>query len=393
MKPNQVRKIAVTGANGFIGTNLVERLSVRNDVEVIKIGRANGDFDEGIELKEVDIVYHLAGVNRPESEEDFEVGNHLLTHSLLEKIARSKRSGNGSIPTIIYSSSTQSGNGSAYGTSKAQAEKLLIDFGQRHGSNVIVYRLPNVFGKWSQPYYNSVVATFCHRIARGAPVEIHDDAELELLYIDDLVEKFLGHIDIDSEKASQRILETNEGFPTYQITVKQLSNLISDMHVMRKKKTVFQTGSGLERAIYSTYLSFIPQTDFSTKLERNEDERGVFVELLRTRNSGQFSYFTSAPGVVRGTHFHNTKVEKFFVVSGQALFRFRNVVSGEYYEKRVDQVSDVAIETIPGWSHEIENVGTTELLVCLWANELFDHENPDTFYHPVSVISEEGDRK
>ena len=366
----------VTGANGFIGKNLIAHLREQG-IESVPFVRGMSQNDLAIALKQVDFVFHLAGVNRPQNISEFTEANVNLTEQLCELIRASGRS----IP-ILFTSSIQVGDVNPYGVSKLSAEELLISFGQEMQSPVYIYRLPNVFGKWSKPNYNSVVATFCYNIAHGLPIRIDtSDSLIQLVYIDDLVRDFL------------RILVEQPGgvirpaiSPVYQVSIGELANHIKLFKASRSSLVTGPVGVGLVRALYSTYLSFLSSDQFSYLVPLYEDSRGRFVEILKTKDSGQFSFFTAHPGATRGGHYHHSKTEKFMVIQGKARFGFRNLISGEVYELHSDAKVPEIVETPPGWSHDITNIGNVDLIVIIWANEVFDRMHPDTI--PYKVLCE-----
>ncbi|EMI4495722.1 TPA: NAD-dependent epimerase/dehydratase family protein [Pseudomonas aeruginosa] len=367
-------RVLITGANGFVGKNLAAHLAERNDVEVITFTRENSI--EGLPgiLGSIDFVFHLAGVNRPENPEDFKSGNANLTKALCDAIRRTGRS----IP-LLYTSSTQAELQNKYGLSKRDAENYIRELSLDTGSPVYIFRLPNVFGKWSRPSYNSAVATFCYNIARDIPIQINDPtAQITLVYIDDVVKKFLEILDAPASREHETRIE-----PQYKITVGDLADQIHAFRDSRKSLVTERVGVGLVRALYSTYLSFLPEDRFSYELPMHGDARGVFVEMLKTPDSGQFSFFTAHPGVTRGGHYHHSKTEKFLVIKGSARFKFRNISTGAFYELYTSGEKAEVVETVPGWTHDITNVGSEEMVVMLWANEIFDREHPDTYACPV----------
>lgn len=362
-------KVLLTGARGFIARNLAVHLSERNDIELVSFSSQSSPGDLHQYVQDIDFVYHLAGVNRPEHEAEFQTGNVEFTSQLCQAIEATGRA----VP-IIYSSSIQAALDNPYGKSKRKAEEVIEQYGRANDVAVHIFRLPNVFGKWCRPNYNSVVATFCHNIANDIPIEIHDpDHKLELVYIDDVVSHFIDIVDtIEVEKATAP-------FPVYTISVGELARKIDDYKASRNTLTTEPVGKGLDRALYSTYLSYLKPEQFSYSLVKHEDHRGWFVEALKTKDSGQFSFFTALPNVTRGGHYHHTKTEKFIVVKGEALFRFKNVVTEEYYELTCSSEKPEVVETVPGWTHDITNIGQEEMIVMLWANEIFDPLKPDTF--------------
>ncbi|MDO7895451.1 UDP-2-acetamido-2,6-beta-L-arabino-hexul-4-ose reductase [Pseudomonas citrulli] len=369
-------KVLVTGANGFVGKNLVAHLQERRDVQVVRFGREQAAGDLLSILEGVDFVFHLAGVNRPQRVEEFSEGNSGLTESLCAAIKTSGRA----IP-VIYTSSIQAEVDNPYGTSKRDAERALLELSEQQGSPVYLYRLPNVFGKWARPDYNSAVATFCHNIVRDLPITINNRAApLQLVYIDDVVKSF---IDVMDGKAAPGTYQDVQ--PVYDTTVGALADQLQAFKHSRETMVTERVGTGLVRALYSTYLSYFPPEVFTYELPKHGDARGVFVEMLKTRDAGQFSYFTAHPGITRGGHYHHSKTEKFLVIKGQACFRFRHIVSGEFYELHTDGDTPRVVETVPGWTHDITNTGDTEMIVMLWANEIFDRERPDTYTMAVGT--------
>ena len=369
-------KVLITGANGFVGQNLVARLGERTDVEVLSYTRADS-MDSLPELvAQADFVFHLAGVNRPQDPQEFRTGNTDLTTALCNAVAAFGRP----VP-VLYTSSIQAGQENPYGSSKRGAEEALLALHAAHQVPVFLFRLPNVFGKWARPNYNSAVATFCHNIARDLPISINDSSALiSLVYIDDVVSRFMAIM--DGASADQPFVSIE---PEYSISVGDLSQQLHAFRDSRQSMVTEPVGTGLVRALYSTYLSYLPPERFTYEVPRHADPRGVFVEMLKTRDSGQFSYFTAHPGITRGGHYHHSKTEKFLVIKGNACFRFRHIVSGEFYELFTTGERPQIVETVPGWTHDITNVGDDEMIVMLWANEIFDREHPDTFARPVGT--------
>ena len=349
-------------------------LSERKEIEVVTFNRDDNPVSLNTKLDGVDFIFHLAGVNRPKNIEEFTVGNSDLTSKLCQAIIRTKRL----IPTV-YTSSVQAEQDNPYGHSKKNSEKILMDFSALSGSPVYIFRLPNVFGKWCKPNYNSVVATFCYNISHDLPIKIHDSsAVMRLVYIDDLIKHFLSIMD-------DALVEPgfNDVNPVYELTVGDLAKKLKLYKDSRQNLLTEPVGTGIDRALYSTYLSYLEPEVFSYELTKHKDPRGVFVEMLKTKNSGQFSYFTAHPGITRGGHYHHTKTEKFLVIQGYALFRFRHIISDEIYEIKISGDAPSVVETVPGWTHDITNIGKDDLVVMLWANENFDRESPDTYLKPL----------
>ncbi|WP_313481418.1 UDP-2-acetamido-2,6-beta-L-arabino-hexul-4-ose reductase [Stutzerimonas kunmingensis] len=374
-------KVLITGAGGFVGKNLQQHLSERKDVEVVCFTRANTAADLPRLLEGVDFVFHLAGVNRPQDPQEFLTGNVDLTAALVEAVEGNMRA-RGRRISIVYTSSTQAAHDNPYGASKRTAEQALHALAARTGAAAHVFRLPNVFGKWCRPNYNSAVATFCHNIARGLPIQINDpDAPVTLVYVDDVVERFIELMD-----GADAAVDA-EGFatltPQYTTSVGELARQIKIFRDSRDTLVTERVGSSLLRALYSTYVSYLPPESFAYTVPMHGDSRGVFVEMLKTPDCGQFSFFTAHPGITRGGHYHHTKTEKFLVIKGEARFKFRHIQSGDTHELVTSGKKAEIVETVPGWTHDITNIGMDEMVVMLWANEIFDRAKPDTYACPL----------
>ena len=371
-------KVVITGANGFVGRNLRQRLGEIGGMSVECFGRDNQPAELSTLLADAAVVFHLAGVNRPTDPGEFARGNTGLTEELCRALAAVAAS-HGRTPSVIFASSIQAERDNPYGRSKRAAEDLLLQAARDAGFLLRIFRLPNVFGKWARPNYNSAVATFCHNVARGLPIEVHAaDAPLSLVYVDDVIDRFLRVLHGDAGTELYDVVA-----PRYETTVGEVAGLIREFHASRSSLVTERVGQGLIRALYATYMSYLPTDRFAYEVPRHGDPRGAFVEMLKTRDSGQFSYFTAHPGVTRGGHYHHSKTEKFLVIRGDARFRFRHVQTGESHELRTSGASPVIVETIPGWTHDITNVGADELIVMLWANEIFDRNRPDTISCPL----------
>jgi UDP-2-acetamido-2,6-beta-L-arabino-hexul-4-ose reductase len=370
-------RVLVTGAGGFIGRNLLSHLSRREDVEVIRYTRDDHRAGAPLALDRVDFVFHLAGINRPQDPRDFATGNADFTRRVCDEIADVARATGRRIP-VLFTSSTQAVKDNAYGESKRRAEEHLRALAATYEVPVYLFRLPNVFGKWCRPNYNSAVATFCHNLARDLPVQVNDPAApLRLVYIDDVIRGFLAVL--EGKPATPDAAGFVPVEPEYASTVGEVLDLIREFRAGRSTLLVRQVGTGFLRALYSTYVSYLPPESFSYTAPKHEDPRGVFVEMLKTTDSGQFSYFTAHPGVTRGGHYHHTKTEKFLVIRGRARFRFRHIDTGETRDLTTDGAQPEIVETVPGWAHDITNIGADEMVVMLWANEIFDRQNPDTY--------------
>lgn len=370
-------KVLITGASGFVARNLALRLSERKDVEVIRYTREDSPAELLALVAGADFVFHLAGINRPKQPEEFQ-GNSDLTRLLCDAVKASGRK-----PPVLYTSSIQAAQENHYGASKRAAEEALLALNVEHGSPVFLFRLPNVFGKWARPNYNSAVATFCHNIARDLPIQINDPAaSLKLVYVDDVVSCFISVM--DGKVSEQPFISVT---PEYSTTVGEVAAQIRAFRDSRHTLISERVGTGLVRALYATYVSYLPKERFAYEVPKYGDPRGVFVEMLKTPDAGQFSYFTAHPGITRGGHYHHSKTEKFLVIKGRACFRFRQMLTGEFYELFTDGEKPEIVETAPGWTHDITNVGDEEMVVMLWANEIFDRDNPDTYACPVGVKS------
>lgn len=388
-------KILVTGARGFIGKNLISTLwnikegkdksfGLTDDLEIDEY-----DADSDPELlsqycKDCDFVFNLAGVNRPEKEEDFMAGNFGFAEVLLETL---KRAGN-KCP-VMLSSSIQAALDNPYGKSKKAGEELFFEYGKECGAEIFVYRFPNVFGKWCRPNYNSAVATFCNNIANDLPIKVNDGSvDMNLIYIDDLVSELIAAL---TGKANKR----EDGYyyvePVHKIKLGEIVDLLYYFRDSRKNLSVpDMSEDSFSKKLYATYLSYLPANRFSYPLKMNVDDRGSFTEILRTAGSGQFSVNISKPGITKGNHWHHTKNEKFVVVHGHGMIQLRKVGTDENgqpypvvnYEVSGEEIT--VVDMIPGYTHNIINLSETEDLVTfMWANECFDSNKPDTYYLQV----------
>ncbi len=366
-------KVLVTGSNGFIAKNLIEHLKRDESIELYLFSKKDSVNLLKAYVKEVDFIFHLAGVNRPENVSEFYEGNSNLTKLIVDTLKHAKKT----IP-IVLSSSTQAEFDNDYGKSKLEAEELLLDYAKVTKAKIYIYRLPNVFGKWSKPNYNSVVATWCYNIAHGLDIQVNNrDTELTLVYVDDVVQAFIGKLN-NKNGANYCEIET-----IYKKTLGEIEELLYAFKENRKTLIIPNVASGFERALYATYLSYLPIDDFSYELKGHQDERGTFYEILKTLDSGQFSLSTTVAGVKRGSHYHHTKNEKFLVVRGEALIEFRHIVTNEKVSYKVSDKKMEVVEMIPGYTHNIKNIGDEEMVLFLWANENYDDNNPDTYFLEV----------
>ncbi len=369
-------KVLITGANGFIGKNLVTKLSELSEFKTITYIRTDSVESLYHKVEEADIIIHLAGVNRPKTNNKFIEDNIELTQKIVEILI----SKNIKIP-VIFSSSTQVTLDNEYGKSKLEAENFLKDLNKKNGNPILIYRLPGVFGKWCKPNYNSVVATFCHNISHSLPIKIIDESKnLNLVHIDDVADSMIKVASINQDGVNYINID-NE----YKVSIGELADLIRSFNKSRDSLEIERVGVGFTRALYSTYLSYLPVENFSYSIPSHDDQRGSFVEMLKTKDSGQFSFFTAKPGITRGGHYHHVKTEKFLVIKGTARFNFRHIYNNEIHTLETSGKNPVIVETVPGWSHDIKNVGTDDLIVMLWANEIFDKNKPDTYLKEVKI--------
>ncbi|WP_404455404.1 NAD-dependent epimerase/dehydratase family protein [Virgibacillus necropolis] len=368
--------ILVTGANGFLGKNLVAELGKNNEYTILPYTKGNTEQDLEQMVEKADFIFHLAGVNRPKNESEFFEGNRDLTQSIISFLKK-----NNKIETsLLLSSTIQAEKDNPYGQSKKEAEESVFNYFKEINGNAYVYRLPNLFGKWSKPNYNSVVSTFCYNIARDKDIQVNNpDAVLTLAYIDDVLEEFKNAL----IHCPNKLGEFCSVEPVHQITLQDLANIIRDFRNSRTDLLVPNMNSPLIKKLYSTYLSYLPEDQFSYDLKMNVDERGSFTEILRTLDRGQVSVNVSKPGITKGNHWHHTKNEKFLVVSGTGIIRFRKIDEDDIIEYQVSGEKLEVVDIPVGYTHSIVNVGETDLITIMWANELFNPKNPDTNYLEV----------
>jgi UDP-2-acetamido-2,6-beta-L-arabino-hexul-4-ose reductase len=371
-----VKRILITGGRGFLGQNLAAHLSHHIEWETRVFDREDSASDFEQCLRGADVIFHLAGVNRPLDPRDFEVGNAELTAHMCRFLRN-----NGRTPKIIFSSSIQAKLTNPYGASKAKAEDQLRKFAAETGACVRIYRLKNLFGKWCRPNYNSVTATFCHNIAHDLPIEVSDPAhELELSYVDDVVAEFLAEVD-----GTQPSALGGQEITGYRIQLGDLAGRIQAFHESRTNLILPDFNDCFNRALYATYLSYVPPGDLQQRLDIKSDARGSLAEFAKQKHFGQIFVSRTKPGVTRGNHYHHTKAEKFLVIGGNGLIRMRSINGGPIQEYSVSGTAYQVINIPPGFTHSIENVGEGEMITLFWSSELFDPDRPDTYYLPVDI--------
>ena len=371
--------ILITGAGGFVGKNLVATLRTAGYTDLMLFEKDDTPETLADYCRRAAFVVHLAGINRPTDPSEFYTGNAGLTDTLLANLEAA-----GNTAPVLVTSSTQAELDNDYGKSKRQAEEAIFAHRRRTGATVYVFRMPGVFGKWCRPNYNSVVATFCHNVAHGLPIQVRDSAfSLPLVYIDDVVACILAAFDGDvmMDRSATPICHMH---PIHEVTLGRLAELIQGFAAGRTSLAVPDIAPGsFEKKLYSTYLSYLPSDQFSYPLEMHTDNRGSFTEFLRSPERGQVSINISHPGIVKGNHWHHTKNEKFLVVKGEGVIRFRNIFSKEVIEYHVSGDKLEVVDIPCGYTHNIENVGTEDMVTVMWANEAFDPDHPDTFFEPV----------
>ena len=358
--------ILITGAKGFVGANLSLVLKEMTKYDVLFWSHTQ-DFDILTScVQKADIIVHLAGVNRPIEEIEYVQANVNLTKFIVDCIAKTNPN-----KRLIFASSVQADNVSAYGASKRNAEKIIQENSVLN--NWAIHRFPGVFGKFSRPYYNTVVATFCDSVINDVPLILNDAEKLiTLMYIDDVVNELVKSL--EGDECGFISLKN-----TVTLTVGELAEQISELHRLRQHNFLPSFPDKFSRNLYSTYVSFYGSSSVKQPLIAHRDSRGTFVEIWKTEQQGQFSYFTALPGVTRGEHYHNSKTEKFLVVAGRCCFKFRNLKTNEYFEIHASEENPILIDTIPGWVHSVQNMGQSVLVVLVWVNEVFDQRDPDTY--------------
>ena len=373
------RTILITGANGFIGRNLVAHLNRRENVRLLAYDLDNTDAELRRWAAEADVVFHLAGVNRPKNVEQFTSGNARLTETLCDALRETGRK-----PQVIFSSSIQAECDNPYGLSKLEAENVLRRFANETGTPIAIFRLKNVFGKWCRPNYNSVVATFCHNIAHDLPIQVSDpERSLELVHVDDVIAAFLSQM--DQPQHYEQGMVTPDPIPSSTLTLGDLVDRIRFYREMQDSLHVPDFSGPFNQKLYSTYLSYVEPSRMEYGLDIKTDNRGNLAELIKSSGFGQIFVSRTKPGITRGNHYHHVKTEKFLVLSGEGVIRLRHIENEQLHEFHVRGEDYRVIDIPPGYTHSIENVGPTEMITLFWASEIFDPDTPDTFYLPVDL--------
>lgn len=370
-------KILVTGANGFVGKNLIATLKAMKEHEIYSYDTINSIDDLRRYVKDCEFVFHLAGINRPTRAEEFYEGNSGFTEVLCKLLKEQENKS-----PILISSSIQAQKDNDYGKSKKEGEKILERHGKENQSKIFIYRLANLFGKWCKPNYNSVTATWCYNVANGIPIEIHNPSvEIPLCYIDDVIEEFIRILKNANDEEEKQYYSVD---PIYNISLGKLAEIIQSFKKTRETLQIpIQTNNSLRKKLYSTYLSYLPKNEFSYSLQMNVDQRGSFTEFLKTKEYGQVSINVAKPGITKGNHWHHSKNEKFLVVSGEGLIQFRDINTEEVIEYYVSEKKLEVVDIPTGYTHNIINVGDKDLVTVMWANEVLDKDKPDTFYEEV----------
>ncbi len=371
--------ILITGANGFIGRNLAAWLAPSTDSRVLRYDLGNSLDELAQMLAQIDFVFHLAGVNRPLTEGEFQTGNVDFTAYLCAELVKLGRP----VP-LLLSSSIQAALDNPYGVSKREAEAVVTKYAHQANARVVIYRLQNVFGKWCRPNYNSVTATFCYNIAHDLPISISDPArELEMIHVDDVVNHFMQELKASDGTQGQVDIQTRQVTPSYKVTLGRLADLIRSFRQSRASLRVPDMSDEFTRKLYGTYLSYLEPDDFAYNLDKKSDTRGSLAEFIKSPAIGQVFISRTKPGITRGNHYHHTKTEKFLVVEGEAIVRFRHIETAAMIEYPVSGTDFRVVDIPTGYTHSIQNVGTTELITLFWSSEVFDPNWPDTYAMPV----------
>ncbi len=369
-----MKNVVVTGSKGFIGRNLVSRLRQLEDIHIIEYSKDETESLDSV-ISQADFVFHLAGVNRPQDETEFNIGNKDLTRDVLDALRRK----GGKIP-ILLTSSTQAPLENAYGKSKLAAEELVDEYKKETGADIFIYRLPNVFGKWCKPNYNSAVATFCYNITRDLPIVVNDKkTKMTLAYVDDVVTDFISSF-CGNNKAEKGFCSVSNSFET---TLGEIVNTLNDLHSIRKTLVIPDLSLELTKKLYSTLISYYGEDNYSYDLTTNDDERGWLAEFIKSDSFGQVFISKTKPGFSRGNHWHHSKIEKFSVIDGEAEIAFRKVGQDQVFTYNVSGNKIQVIDVPVGYVHSVKNIGKHDMTLVIWANEILDKNNPDTYYEEV----------
>ncbi len=372
-----MKSILVTGSEGFLGRNLCVALCRCDGIKVLRFDLQNTLKELEQQVAQADFIFHLAGVNRPKDEKEFSEGNTDLTRLLCGFAGK-----HNSRAPVLFSSSTQAESQNAYGRSKRAAEDALIDYSRQSGVPVLVYRFPNLFGKWSRPNYNSAVSTFCYNVTHDLPIQVNDPAHtVTFAYVDDVVDECLKQMrrsgEIDAKQYRYEVTET------YSVSLGRLAGLLKAFRTVREGGPMPDLSDPFTKKLYATFLSYYDTAAFAYPAKMNTDNRGWLFELIKSEQFGQIFVSQTHPGITRGNHGHNTKVEKFCVIQGRGAIRFRHVMTNEIFICEVSGENIQIVDIPPGYTHSIENVGGTEMITLFWANEIFNPVKPDTYYAPV----------
>jgi len=367
-------KILVTGAKGFIGSNLISHLKVNSEYQILEFDIDNTDDELEQFVCESQFIFHFAGVNRPENHDEFRIGNTDLTNKIISTLETNKLA-----TPVLMTSSIQSELDNLYGQSKKAAEDILLKY-REHGGLTYIYRLSNVFGKWCRPNYNSVVATFCYNIANGKDISISDrNHSIEFIYIDDIINEILSVL--EKGKSDQKKFYTIE--PVYNVTLGELADTLYNFQDISTTLCIPDFSSPFVKKLHSTYLSYLPDNQFSYKLKKHVDNRGDLFELIKSEQFGQIFISTTKPGITRGDHYHHTKNEKFCVIRGMAEIKFRHILNEKIITYQVSGSEPEVVDIPPGYTHSITNIGDSDVITLFWVNEIFNPEKTDTYFEKV----------
>jgi UDP-2-acetamido-2,6-beta-L-arabino-hexul-4-ose reductase len=379
-----MKNIVITGARGFLGRNLAAHLAPREDVNLSLFDLENTEDEFRDWVANADVIFHLAGVNRPQNAEEFETGNAGLCQTLADAVRDSGRKMH-----IIVSSSIQAALDNPYGQSKRHGEEILAELARETGTRVSIFRLKNIFGKWCRPNYNSVTATFCHNIANDLPIQISDPSRtVDLVYVDDVVRAMLAEMEEGQRSDGEDIFVAEDRIPSYSLTLGDLAGRIEFFRAMHESLQIPDFSVPFNHQLYATYLSYVPveRWEYGTKI--HTDQRGNLAELVKSPHFGQIFVSRTKPGVTRGNHYHHTKTEKFIVIAGEGLIRFRHIDEREVIEIPVRGEDYRIVDIPPGYTHSITNIGDTEMITLFWASEPFNPDRPDTYFLGVDATAE-----